>query len=192
MPLTPGQFRKKGHGKTAPWLDLVNSEEWDTYGVPTDWLDDHSWPRFFLQQWRFVAPSRGSAFPIAKFKSHRRTLRASCEAIFAGRQLAKTELRAINAALNVTGRRQLIHRQNGLQVAFFPASHGWEWILAQIALSFAELLVGGNHHRIKICLNNDCSWIFYDTTKARTRRWCSDKVCGNRDRVRRARARMAN
>jgi len=191
MALRPEQFREKGHGKTAPWVDLVNSEEWDTYGVPTDWLDEPSWLPFFLQQWRFTAPDRGP-FPIAKFKSLRRTLRRSCEAIFAGRKLAKIELHAINAALDVTGKRQLIHGQNGLQVAFFPASHGWDSMLAQIALSFANLLASENQHRVKICTNEDCRWIFYDTTKAQTRRWCSDKVCGNRDRVRRARARMAS
>jgi len=43
MPLTPDQFRKKGHGRTAPWVDLVNSEEWDTWGKATDWLEDPSW-----------------------------------------------------------------------------------------------------------------------------------------------------
>jgi len=53
------------------------------------------------------------------------------------------------------------------------------------------LLAGGNSARVKICRNADCRWVFYDTTKARSRRWCSDKVCGNRDRVRRARARAA-
>lgn len=188
--MTPDQFRKKGHGKTAPWVDLVNSEEWDTYGVPTDWLDDPSWLPFFLQQWRFVAPPQSSAFPIAKFKLLRHSLRKSCEAIFAGRKLAKAELLAFNSALNVAGKRQLVQRQNGLQVEFLPASHGWDWILAQTALSFADFLAGENGQRIKICLNHDCRWIFYDATKARTRRWCSDKVCGNRDRVRRARARM--
>jgi putative stress-induced transcription regulator len=48
--LTHAQFLAKGHGKTAPWLDLVNSEEWDTYGKRTEWLDDPSWLPFFLRQ----------------------------------------------------------------------------------------------------------------------------------------------
>jgi len=79
-----------------------------------------------------------------------------------------------------------------LRLDFVPSAEGWDWVLAQIALAFASLLTGGDKSRVKICLNQDCRWIFYDTTKARTRRWCSDKVCGNRDRVRRARARMAS
>jgi predicted RNA-binding Zn ribbon-like protein len=190
MPLTRDQFRKKGHGKTAPWVDLVNSEEWDTYGQRTDWLDDPSWLPFFLPQWRFAAPVR-TLFPVAKFKALRNTLRKSCEAIFRGRRVSDKELRDLNAVLTVTGKRQLIHGQNGFYEVFVPRSKGWDWILSQIALSFANQLTGDDKSRIKICKNEDCRWVFYDATKAQTRRWCSDKVCGNRERVRRARARMA-
>lgn len=190
MSPTPDQFRKKGHGKTAAWVDLINSEEWDTYGHSTDWLDDPSWLPFFLEQWRFDAMHRAS-FPAAKFKHLRQVLRNSCRAIFTGRRIPDKELQELNAVLRVTGKRQLIHGQNGLQVQFVPRSEGWDWILAQIALSFAHQLTGGGKSRIKICQNEDCRWVFYDTTKAQTRRWCSDSVCGNRERVRRARAKMA-
>jgi predicted RNA-binding Zn ribbon-like protein len=191
MPLTPAEFRKKGHGKTAPWTDLVNSEEWDTYGERIDWLDDASWLSFFLQQWRFATPSRPS-FPAAKFRSLRGALRSACQAIFAGRKIAPEVLGALNSALNAAGRHQMLQRNNRLRLEFVPSVQGWDWVLAQTALSFARLLAAGDRSRVKICLNQDCRWIFYDTTKARTRRWCSDKVCGNRDRVRRARARMAS
>jgi predicted RNA-binding Zn ribbon-like protein len=187
MPLTGAQFIAKGHGQSAPWLDLVNSEEWDTYGKRTEWLDEPSWLRFFLRQWHFQAPIR-AAFPVTAFKHLRAALRKSCEALFAGRGIPATELRALNRKLTVIGKRELIQRQNGLQVEFVPQARDWDWILAQTALSFAEILARGNSARIKICLNHDCRWVFYDSTKANVRLWCSDKVCGNRERVRRARA----
>ena len=190
MSLTPDQFRKKGHGKTAPWIDLVNSEEWDTWGRPTDWLTDPAWLPFFLEHWGINAPDLAS-FPKTRFKRLRNALRKSCEAIVAARKVSERELRTVNSALNIAGKRQLIHGKNGLQVEFVPRSEGWDWVLAQIALSFASQLSGGDTSRIKICKNEDCRWVFYDATKAKTRRWCSDKVCGNRERVRRARARMA-
>ena len=191
MPLSPAQFREKGHGKTGPWVDLVNSEEWDTYGKRTDWLDDPSWSRYFLRQWNFPPPT-SSAFPAKEFRALRAALRKSCEALFDRRKLSSEEIRGFNDRLKVVGKRQLIERPTGLQVEFVPQSNGWEWILAETALSFANLLAGAARSRIKICLNSDCRWVFYDSTKGRTRRWCSDKVCGNRDRVRRARARMSN
>jgi len=188
--LTHAQFLAKGHGKTAPWLDLVNSEEWDTYGKRTEWLDEPSWLPFFVRQWHFTAPGL-ARFPAAKFKALRAALRRSCETLFAGRAIPAQELREINRALNLSGTRALVQRKSGLQVEFLPHKNGWEVILAQIALSFAETVARQKSGRIKICLNSDCRWVFYDTTKGRTRRWCSDKVCGNRDRVRRARARMS-
>jgi len=190
MPLSRNAFRAKGHGKTAPWVDLVNSEEWDTYGQRRDWLDDPSWLPFFLAQWQFAAPG-GRPFPAAKFRALRGALRIACQAISAGNKIPPEALQALNHALNLTCRYQLLQRQNALRLEFVPSRKGWDWVLAETALSFAGLLTGGETSRIKICLNPDCRWIFYDSTKARIRRWCSDKVCGNRDRVRRARARLA-
>jgi len=181
-------FIKKGHGKTAPWLDLVNSEEWDIHGTRTEWLNDPSWLPYFLGQWSLQASDR-QPFPKTKFAALRTVLRKSSEALIGGRAIPTNELRALNDAMNVPGRRALIQRQNGLQTEFVPASRGWDWVLAQIAQSFADLLSGGHAERVRICPSDDCRWIFYDTTKGKTRRWCSDAVCGNRARVRRARAR---
>jgi predicted RNA-binding Zn ribbon-like protein len=190
MLLTPAQFLEKGHGKTGCWLDLVNSEEWDTYGKRVDWIDDPSWLPYFLAQWKFVAPAPWT-FPAASFKALRCVLRKSCEALSAGHGISEKELRALNDTLNVAGKREIFQRQDGVHVDFVPQSRGWEWILAETALSFADLLARENGERVKICDNHDCRWVFYDTTKGRTRRWCSDRVCGNRDRVRRARARSS-
>src|SRR5262245_52162792 len=182
MPLSPAQFRAKGHGKTGPWVDLVNSEEWDTYGQRTEWLEDASWLSFFLEQWRFPAAGRKS-FPAERFRTLRSALRIACEAIFTGRRIPPDAVDALNSALSLAGHHQLMERQNGLQLEFVPSSKGWNWVLAQTALSFASLLTGGEMSRVKICSNQDCRWVFCDATKARSRRWCSDKVCGNRDRV---------
>ena len=190
MPLTPAQFLNKGHGKTACWLDLVNSEEWDTYGKRIDWIDDPSWLPYFLARWNFVAPEP-STFPRTRFKALRAVLRKSCEALFAGQRIPEKELRALNDTLNLAGKRAIFQHANGVRVEFVPQSRGWQWILAETALSFADLLADANGERVKICDNPDCRWVFYDTTKGKTRRWCSDKVCGNRDRVRRARARAS-
>lgn len=188
--MKPAEFIKKGHGKTAPWVDLVNSEEWDTYGTRTDWLADRSWLPYFLKQWQLHPPSRG-AFPRTRFAALRSVLRKSCEALVEGRAIPHNEIQLLNAALKVPGCRTLLQRQNGLQLDFVPLSRGWEWVLAQIAQSFADTLAAGKAERIRICPNDGCRWLFYDATKGKTRRWCSDNVCGNRARVRRARARSA-
>ena len=188
--MKPSEFIKKGHGKTAPWMDLANSEEWDARGNRTEWLDDPSWLPYFLGQWS-LHPSGRQPFPKTRFVELRTVLRKSCEALIAGHAIGANELRALNDAMKVRGRRALIQRQNGLQTEFVAETSGWDWVLAQIAQSFADLLAAGNAVRIRICPSDDCRWLFYDTTKGRTRRWCSDAVCGNRARVRRSRARNA-
>jgi predicted RNA-binding Zn ribbon-like protein len=181
-------FLAQGHGKTAPWMDLVNSEEWDTFGRLTDHLKNPGWVPYFLQQWHFARPSREDA-PMAELRALRAALRKSSEALFHGNPIPPAELRVLNEVLNLSGKRQLFQRQNGLQLQFVPAAAGWKWILAEIARSFVDTIAGGESARIKICRNEDCRWIFYDQTKGKTRCWCSSKSCGNRERVRRARAR---
>jgi predicted RNA-binding Zn ribbon-like protein len=183
------EFLAQGHGKTGPWVDLVNSQEWDTYGNPTDHLDNPAWIPFFLRQWHFMKPARESA-PLAKLKALRSALRKSCEALSARKPVPPPQLHMLNGALNVAGKQQVVQRQNGLQIQFVPQKSGWDWTMAEIVRSFAETLSSGEAARIKSCQNADCRWIFYDETKARTRCWCSSKSCGNRERVRRARARI--
>jgi predicted RNA-binding Zn ribbon-like protein len=183
------EFLAQGHGKTGPWVDLVNSQEWDTYGNPTDHLDNPAWIPFFLRQWHFMKPARESA-PLAKLKALRSALRKSCEALSARKPVPPPQLHMLNGVLNVAGKQQVVQRQNGLQIQFVPQKSGWDWTMAEIVRSFAETLSSGEAARIKSCQNADCRWIFYDETKARTRCWCSSKSCGNRERVRRARARI--
>jgi predicted RNA-binding Zn ribbon-like protein len=181
-------FPAHGHGKTAPWVDLVNSEEWDTFGRLSDHLNSLAWIPYFLQHWHFARPSREDP-PMAKLRALRAALRNSSEALTRGNPIPPAELRAFNEVLNLSVKRRLFQRQNGLQLQFVPASAGWKWILAETARSFVETIVGGESARIKICRNEGCRWIFYDQTKGKTRCWCSSKSCGNRERVRRARAR---
>lgn len=59
-----------------------------------------------------------------------------------------------------------------------------------VARDAAELLMG-DAHRIKRCPNHECLWLFYDTSKNLSRRWCAMDDCGTKDKVRRFRARKA-
>ena len=43
------KFLAEGHGKTGPWVDLVNSEEWNTYAQRTDHLNNSTWIPYFLR-----------------------------------------------------------------------------------------------------------------------------------------------
>lgn len=43
--------------------------------------------------------------------------------------------------------------------------------------------------RLRRCEDDGCGWLFLDTTRNHSRRWCSSGDCGNRDRARRHYAR---
>jgi predicted RNA-binding Zn ribbon-like protein len=51
------------------------------------------------------------------------------------------------------------------------------WLLAEAA---ADLLLSENVSRIRSCAAETCRWLFLDTSKNHTRRWCNMKICGNR------------
>jgi predicted RNA-binding Zn ribbon-like protein len=55
-------------------------------------------------------------------------------------------------------------------------------LLAQRAL---DLLIGDEPPRLHTCASETCRWLFLDTSKNRTRRWCDMKICGNRAKARR-------
>jgi predicted RNA-binding Zn ribbon-like protein len=54
-----------------------------------------------------------------------------------------------------------------------------------IVLDAEELLCSHFVSRIRICAADGCGWAFLDTSKNGTRRWCSMKLCGNREKARR-------
>lgn len=54
------------------------------------------------------------------------------------------------------------------------------WPVTQSAV---DLLTTGEIHRIRECA--PCGWLFYDTSKNGTRRWCSMEGCGSKAKARR-------
>jgi len=187
---TASQFAALGFGKHAPWIDLVNSLEHDGLGQTTDHLDHASWRDGLLQRWQFPAPAAPAS--LASLGQLRETLRRGAEDLAASGTLGKETLREINAAVSVPIRRALRQHQNGFELEQIPERADWSWIAAQIAASFAHMLVDGTMRRMKFCGDERCRWIFVDETKGRTRRWCNERTCGNRNRVRRARAKAAS
>ncbi|MEU3302057.1 CGNR zinc finger domain-containing protein [Streptomyces sp. NPDC006678] len=57
--------------------------------------------------------------------------------------------------------------------------------LARLAVAWAEVVLTGHVHRLKRCAEHTCGWVFWDSSKNHSRRWCSMRVCGNRTKSRR-------
>ncbi len=67
----------------------------------------------------------------------------------------------------------------------FPvAGTGVPAALARLAATAALAEADGSWQRLKTCAAPDCRWVFYDTSRSGAGRWCSMRVCGNRDKTR--------
>lgn len=60
--------------------------------------------------------------------------------------------------------------------------------LWQLSLSAAAFMMSEQMHLLRECGNRECRWLFADTSKNHTRRWCDMKICGNRMKARRFKA----
>jgi predicted RNA-binding Zn ribbon-like protein len=80
-----------------------------------------------------------------------------------------------HASLTETGRRFHWNLNGGLDVV--------RWRIAREAVA---LLESETLRRVKRCPGSgDCGWLFLDSSKNASRRWCSMEGCGNRAKLRR-------
>ncbi len=57
--------------------------------------------------------------------------------------------------------------------------------LAPVVKKAIEILTSEWKARLRECGSDTCAWVFLDTSKNRSRRWCDMKTCGNREKARR-------
>ncbi|MFN8475815.1 MAG: CGNR zinc finger domain-containing protein [Anaerolineae bacterium] len=80
------------------------------------------------------------------------------------------------------------------RIAYSDDSFAWGWaneegaldrMLWPVVRSAAELLTSAKVERVHECEGDTCTWLFVDTSKNHSRRWCDMKDCGNRAKARR-------
>ncbi len=64
-------------------------------------------------------------------------------------------------------------------------------VLWPVVWSATDLLTGEDRDRVRECQGPGCAWLFIDTSKNHSRRWCDMAVCGNRAKAARFRNRLA-
>lgn len=83
----------------------------------------------------------------------------------------------------------LVVSLTGAHPALRPATDGVAAGLGRVAAAIMESAADGSWTRLKACQEHTCRWAFIDTSKNRSRAWCSMRVCGNRTKTRAYRAR---
>jgi predicted RNA-binding Zn ribbon-like protein len=79
-----------------------------------------------------------------------------------------------------------IDRETRALVQSFPVQKPRD-LMARIVDCVRDLLSQRSGLKIKTCDGHDCDWMFVDRTKAKRRKWCDTRTCGNNARVRRHR-----
>jgi predicted RNA-binding Zn ribbon-like protein len=105
--------------------------------------------------------------------------------------------RDVDALSSFLGRalahRRLVRGEGGFMLGWDDAAGALDAPLWRVAWSASELLTSRpDLERVRVCglhETHECSWLFMDATRGRTRRWCSMTSCGNRAKARRHYAR---
>jgi predicted RNA-binding Zn ribbon-like protein len=81
----------------------------------------------------------------------------------------------------------LVRSGTGFVWAFDDSEAALDGALWRVSQSAADLLTSAGLDQVRQCGGDECGWMFLDTSRNRTRRWCDMKDCGNRAKVRRFR-----
>lgn len=126
------------------------------------------------------APGRWGEGEFRRAVGFRESLRGMIERVAGGGAVRPEEIEEINGVLRERpGYTQVVRSGEGFEGRFVAESGGAAGGISPVAQSAAELLAGGDLSRIKRCENPECTLHFYDTSKNRSRRWCSMAACGN-------------
>jgi predicted RNA-binding Zn ribbon-like protein len=187
-------------------LDFANTVSWRGAVRPTERLPTYADLVAWLRQARLVSdrevnrlphPMQGDGGKARRFFRRAIQLRELIFRLFAsvcaGEDPSPTDLATLNDWLS----RALSHAR----IQATPAGLVWTWTFVKdplatalwtIARSAADLLTSQDSSRIRQCAGKDCRWLFLDTTRNRSRRWCEMAVCGNRAKAARHRHRTAS
>ncbi len=182
-------------------LDFANTVDWHASDHPREYLSNYA----DLIAWSKHAGilSKRTAQALLQEADHSRTeadailnrawvLREALYRIFVaivkGKRPSADDVGQLNRELsNALPKLQIMESAEGFDWNWQESRKALDQMLWPVARSAAELLTSERLNRVRQCADttDGCGWLFLDTSKNRTRRWCDMKDCGNRAKVRR-------
>jgi predicted RNA-binding Zn ribbon-like protein len=184
-----------------PALDLVNTLDWRFRDdAPEELLVTYTDLLDFAQQSGILSPTQarrllrgGEESKTSMTLSAVRGLReAAAETFYAaldGRKPSASSIARLESQFKAARAHQKLS-VNGTDARweFLPAESSLELPLWRLSLSIQDLMTSEEAAMVRACAKPDCRWLFLDTSKNHSRRWCDMKVCGNRMKARRFKA----
>jgi predicted RNA-binding Zn ribbon-like protein len=163
--------RLKGYGDLVLWSQLA--------GTVTAAEAQH------LRQEAERRPTAAVA-ALQQAKALRDALYRIFSAIAADHQPSTADLANLNVVLaEMLARSQLVPVRDGFAWAWAGEEAALERLTWPVAWSAAELLTAENMRRVGECAGHNCGWLFLDTSRNHSRRWCNMRECGNRAKAQR-------
>jgi predicted RNA-binding Zn ribbon-like protein len=193
LDLDPGRYQ--GTYKLVggqPSLDLINTISWPGTEREHDWLD----PPANLTLWgqavglidnaardridkSLEKSNRDARAQVESVKSVRAILRDAMMPLAMGEVPSPKAIRRLNQLLEQASRQRFIDPET-LRWCWAPPTTV-EGILAPVVWNAGEVMTSVDPHRLGRCPS--CDWLFHDTTRNRSRRWCDMGDCGSRDKA---------
>jgi predicted RNA-binding Zn ribbon-like protein len=180
-----------------PALDLVNTVGDERFADPlADYASFAAWAARIgvvdaVAADRLAAIARDRPAAAQRALAEARALRGVMDAVFrplvrpTGEPPPDALARLVQRAGAAVERARFVH-VGGVFVPDWGGDH-LERPLWPLAVAALDLLRGGPLDRLKACAS--CPWLFIDTSRNRSRRWCSMDECGVRIKMRRYRER---
>jgi predicted RNA-binding Zn ribbon-like protein len=174
------------------FVDFVNTLEL-TNGQPDERLPDAE----SLRAWLLERGLCGARQPLGAidasldaFRDLRALLHRATERVATGDRPTGDQLRRLNRFLrDGLHYHQIRPVDGGSRFTVAQVGDDLAQARATIAGSFAHYLAEHDIDRLRVCANDGCRWRFIDRSPGGRRRWCDMRVCGNRAKVARHRAR---
>lgn len=130
------------------------------------------------ERWGAAAAGRGTFRGALTLRA---AIRAGAEWLGAGKPAGDEMVRAVNRVLaSRPAYPQLVRAGKGYASRLEPVSKSPLHLLVPVAESAAWLLEHGDSSLVRRCEGSQCVLLFYDTTRNKSRRWCSMEGCGSR------------
>ena len=178
-------------------LDFANTRAGRDTDTPTEYLQDYADLVAWAEQVGLVddgelllAVARQRPADAEAVLTRALALREAIYGIFshvaAGKPAPPADLDTLNLAVaDALSRARVVAQPEGFSWGWAAEPDDLDRMLWPVARSAAELLTSDALSRVRECAGDGCGWLFLDTSRNRSRRWCDMRDCGNRAKVRR-------
>jgi predicted RNA-binding Zn ribbon-like protein len=186
-----------------PALDFVNSlDHRFSEDGPAELLADYPDLLRFAQQSGLLdarevrrlassVPPEAAARALRSARQLREALASVLYAAVDGRTPADGDIRTLEQHFHEASRHRELRWGTGLEWHWGRFKSQADLPVWMLSLAARGLMTSDRPLRVRACGAEDCRWLFLDTSRNHTRRWCKMEVCGNRMKARRFQARHA-